>query len=334
MIINCHCHIFDLECVPGDFRRRFMLDLKSHLQRFAYDQVSRMMPGDTRLKQWWQLADLSIEQIARRLLSEMDEAGVDTCVPLMMDMAYCEGYGGTIKDYEDQIAETASAVKKINAESNSPRMLPFIAVDPRRPNAIDLACEGLEKGPFRGVKIYPVMGFTPDEKRLRPLWSYCEENQTPITTHCQNGGVPGLQGYYELAHPKYWRPVLEDFPDLVLNLAHNDRLGSPWQSVIKEIMQTYPRVYIDVSYNLEMWYMPGRYFQYIKRLLNTPAFQNRLLYGTDWYMGRCFWTEETYLKWFREYASEIPWCSVTFTESEWRLLTETNPRRFLNFGLH
>lgn len=83
---------------------------------------------------------------------------------------------------------------------------------------------------------------------------------------------------------------------LTLNWAHNDRTGSSWQPKIAELIKTYPKVYTDISHDTEMWFMPKRYFKGIKRMLRTPRIQDRLLYGTDWYMGRFLWTEKSYLR--------------------------------------
>ena len=79
-------------------------------------------------------------------------------------------------------------------------------------------------------------------------------------------------------------------------------------------------------------FMPRRYFRSIKQMLDTPKMWDRLLYGTDWYMGRCFWSEESYLKWFTTYSRKIPWCKVKFTEDELRRMTEDNPKTFLGLN--
>ena len=329
MRINCHCHIFSLDCVPLEFRHRFLLDPRTPWQRVIHRIVRWLVPQDSMLGDWLEFVDLSIAEIARRLVDEMDEAGIELCTPLMMDMAYCEGFGGATKSFEEQRAETEAAATAINAAAGRPRMLPFIAADPRRPNVLQIVCDALEGGVFKGVKIYPVMGFMPDDPGLLPIYDYCAARGVPVTTHCQNGGIPGLSGYYHLADPAGWRPVLEQFPTLALNLAHNDATGSAWQRTIAELIAAYPNVYTDVSFNTEMWYMPRKYFRNIRRMLGTPIVQDRVLYGTDWYMGRCFWTERSYLAWFEVYAGRIPWCRVKFTEDELRRLTEANPRRFL-----
>lgn len=329
MRINCHCHIFSLDCVPLEFRKRFFLNVKNPVHKFVHRLLRRILPEDSKLEDYLDLVDMSIFEIAKRLVSEMDEAGIDACTPLMMDMEYCRKYGAGTKKFEDQVRETAAAVDAINERYDRLRMLPFVAADPNRQDVVELVKDALSNGVFRGVKIYPVMGFTPEDKRLYPIYEYCAENKVPITTHCENGGIPGLKEYYHLAAPKYWATVLNDFPTLTLNLAHNDRTGSLWQHKIAELINAFPNVYTDISYDTEMWFMPRRYFRDIKRMLETPRIQDRLLYGTDWYMGRCFWTEKSYLKWFLEYSRKIFWCRVEFTQEEIKSLTEDNPKRFL-----
>jgi predicted TIM-barrel fold metal-dependent hydrolase len=329
MKINCHCHIFSLDCVPLEFRQRFFLDVKNPGHRLIHRLLRRILPDDSRLEDWLDFIDMPISAITQKLVDEMDEAGIDICTPLMMDMAYCKKFGGGTKSFEDQMTQTLAAVEAINEKYNRIRMLPFIAADPNREGIVTIVKDALRKGMFRGVKIYPVMGFTPHDRRLYPIYEYCVPNNIPITAHCYNGGIPGLKEDYHLADPKHWGTVLEDFPSLTLNLAHNDRTGSAWQARIARLIKTHPKVYTDVSFDTEMWFMPRKYFKNIKRILSTPKIQDRLLYGTDWFMGRCFWTEKSYLKWFQEYSRKIFWCRVEFTEKEIKKLTEDNPKRFL-----
>ncbi len=306
-----------------------MLDIKNPIHKLIRRFLQYMLPKDSKMKGWLGIIDMSIMEIAQKLVSEMDEAGIDISTPLMMDMAYCKKFGGGAKRFEDQMTETLKAVESINRHYNRIRMLPFIAADPNRKNVADLVRDVLDGGVFVGVKIYPVMGFTPDDKRLYPIYEYCVQKNIPVTAHCENGGIPGLSEFYYLADPKYWGEVLRDFPTLTLNLAHNDRTGSSWQPKIMQLIIDYPNVYTDISYDTEMWVMPRRYFKSIKRMLQTPKVQDRVLYGTDWYMGRYLWTEASYLRWFSEYSKKISWCRVKFTDGEMDRLTDYNPRAFL-----
>jgi hypothetical protein len=195
MKINCHCHIFSLDGVPEEFRKRFILDVKNPLHRLIHRFLKSILPDGSILETWIDLCTLSISEIARKLVREMDDAGIEVCTPLMMDMEFCEGFGGGVKSFEEQMTETAEAVDEINRGYGRTRMLPFIAVDPRRKNMAEIVIDALDRGTFRGVKIYPVMGFTPDDRRLYPIYAHCMRKEIPITTHCQNGGIPGLDKY-------------------------------------------------------------------------------------------------------------------------------------------
>jgi len=329
MKINCHCHIFSLDYVPKEFRNRFMLDSGNPLHRFIHRLLKIILPNGSKLETFFDFALLTISEIADRLVQEMDEAGIEICTPLMMDMEFCQAFGGGVKSFEAQVGETIEAVEAVNKTHGRTRMLSFIAADPRRKDVVEIVTDALQQGAFKGVKIYPIMGFTPDDRRLFPIYEYCMRNEIPVTTHCENGGIPGFGNYYYLAHPKYWRNVLSNFPDLKLNLAHNDRTGSTWQPVIRDLIVRYPKVYTDISYDREMFYKPARYFKSIKTMLNTPKLQDRILYGTDWYMGRYLWTEASYLNWFTAYPRRIPWCRIGFTEEEMTRLMEENPMSFL-----
>jgi len=332
MKINCHCHIFSSDCVPREFLDRFVLNIENPAHRFIHKFVKLFLPRNSNLEMWINLVGFSISQIAIGLAKEMDDAGIEVSTLLMMDMEFCPKFGDGMTSFEQQLVETIEAVEKVNQVYGRTRMLPFIAADPRRKDIVKIVLNALQSSLFKGVKIYPTMGFIPDDPTLYPIYEYCIATRTPVTAHCQNGGIPGLQGYHHLAHPERWRTVLSQFPDLTLNLAHNDCTGSPWQPVIADLIMEYPNVYTDVSYDTEMLYMPARYFRSVKKILNTPKIQDRLLYGTDWYMGRCFWTEESYLKWFTTYSRKIPWCRVEFTDEEIQRLTEKNPKSFLGMN--
>lgn len=46
---------------------------------------------------------------------------------------------------------------------------------------------GKLNGIFKGIKIYPALGYFPFDEDLLPLWAYCEQRNIPITTHCIEG---------------------------------------------------------------------------------------------------------------------------------------------------
>ena len=48
---------------------------------------------------------------------------------------------------------------------------------------------GILKGNFKGIKLYPALGYFPFDEDLLPVWAYCVQHDIPITTHCIMGTI-------------------------------------------------------------------------------------------------------------------------------------------------
>lgn len=170
---------------------------------------------------------------------------------------------------------------------------------------------------FVGIKVYPPMGFdpNPDDEKLRArnevLFSFCEEQEIPIVTHCDDQGfrmVP-LEDSFKYTSPERWRPVLERHPNLYLDFAHfgsqyyrgaammqfkeaveqmsgqkTDRRDLSWREQILLLMKTFPHVYSDLSFggvNSSMW---KNVLEVLKNAgeEERAVYSSRLLFGTDW----------------------------------------------------
>ncbi len=144
-------------------------------------------------------------------------------VVLTMDMTYMNLTPP--RNYYEQLDTITTLMNGQN--KNYKNMIPFIFVDPRRikkdksffkwtfsNGKIQLEdCklkEYLEDGHFRGVKIYPALGYYPFDEELLPLWLYCKQRAIPITTHCTVGTI-----YYRRGMKSEWftHPVFEEGPN-------------------------------------------------------------------------------------------------------------------------
>jgi len=67
----------------------------------------------------------------------------------------------------------------------------------------DLLEQGKEeqsnKGNFKGIKLYPALGYYPFDEYLLPLYHYCVQNKIPVLTHCVKGII-----YYRGEIDKKW----------------------------------------------------------------------------------------------------------------------------------
>ena len=159
------------------------------------------------------------------------------------------------------------------------RVFPFLAVDPRRIGIMKLIEMKVNKGKgvFKGIKMYPPLGYLPTHPNLQPIFEYCSQYDVPITLHCSEGGLQNFRSanyvkswegnnhledfqasdgnksrYYTA--PEKWLPVLSKWPDLRLNFAHfggGDKLDSGdtgWLEAIINMIRKHPNVYADISY--------------------------------------------------------------------------------------
>ena len=195
-------------------------------------------------------------------------------------------------------------------KKNPGQVFPFLAVDPRRLGILELIQMKVnkEKGPFFGIKLYTPLGYLPTHPSLAPIFKYCEDEAIPITAHTSLGGVknfcnkiyvsskePGYGKYFSkvnksklFADPDNWIPVLEQWKELHLNLAHfggGDRFTSPhndWREKITKLLKNpqYPNVFTDISYFTK----ESSAADVTNFLIKNPDLKKRLLFGTDFVM--------------------------------------------------
>jgi hypothetical protein len=70
------------------------------------------------------------------------------------------------------------------AAAHPGRVTGFLALDPNTEGWLDDMRRGHEELGLRGIKLMPMYaGFSPDEERLEPMWSYAEERGLPVLLH-------------------------------------------------------------------------------------------------------------------------------------------------------
>jgi predicted TIM-barrel fold metal-dependent hydrolase len=91
------------------------------------------------------------------------------------------------KGFQTQIQQVSDLKDKYKD-----RALPFLGVDPRRPDILAIVKENVGPGKtFHGVKLYPPIGFSPTDPVLmndKGLYKHCSDNNIPVTSHCSFGG--------------------------------------------------------------------------------------------------------------------------------------------------
>ncbi len=124
------------------------------------------------------------------------------------------------------------------------RIEPVIAADPSIGRDVMMAeIEAkYEEYHIKALKIHPsVSRAYPDDEGYLPVYALAQEKGLPIITH---GGISGDDLEGKFCGPEKFQPVLENFPNLKLVVAH---LGFPHYKPLLELGAKYENCYTDVS---------------------------------------------------------------------------------------
>jgi predicted TIM-barrel fold metal-dependent hydrolase len=264
---------------------------------------------------------------------------IDLYCPLLVDM------GASLGDFAAttmrQQVELQEKISRLSMRGRLPgggkgRIHPFVGFDPRAEvkarmsgdleTPLELVKTAIERYGFVGVKVYPPMGWRPIgneagadmtaaeaaalDRALRDFYAWCEEKQVPVTAHCNDSNY--ADDFYRdgrFAGPDGWIAVLQEFPELHLNLGHfggareDEKLGG-WPWTISRASTSFPHLYADVgNHDVYDSVLSGAYLEMLRRMFEEPATEEmvrRIMYGSDWYMLALHPECERFLDTYRE----------------------------------
>jgi uncharacterized protein len=318
VLTNCHIHTFTIDHVPGRFAgifgpllriRALRVLLLALLRAFGRAPRSLFVRYARILEVTHSRSQEDIFEIARGFYPQATRF-----VVLPMDMAFMNA-GQPAKTLDKQHHELRLLRDKYPAQ-----VIPFAAVDPRREDVVEDTIVLLEQQNFRGIKLYPPLGFHPNDEALADLYEYAADHEVPIVAHCSRRGVhyrgtppPGILSDPEtgqplpavagdepitrLADPDNYLPILSRHPNLKLCLAHfggdeewRKYIEDPsltgatsWLAKIAELIKSeaYENLYTDIAYTV---YAEEEYVHLLKVLLTHPRLHKRVLFGSDFYV--------------------------------------------------
>jgi uncharacterized protein len=357
-ITNCHIHTFTADHVPTRFAgiagkflrfRAFRIVVlwimrfvghtpRSHLARYARILETSYIGGQE-----------AIFKIVQRFYPEGTRF-----VILPMDMTHMKA-GALRKSLAKQHEELEQL------QQGYPGLIVlFAAVDPRHPNIVASTIDLLKSHAFRGIKLYPPLGYHPNDPALADLYSYASEHAIPVLSHCSRRGVlyrgrptdamlkdpvtgkrlpdvSGKKAIIRLADPANFVPVLDAHPTLKLCLAHFGG-DEEWKKYRKQSLRSgEPKPDRSWLAKIADMIRSGRYenlytdisytvfadeayLDMLKRLLSDPQLRRRVLFGSDFYV-----VEDAKL----EERQTWPQIRSELGEDLFRIIAEENPKEFL-----
>ena len=183
-----------------------------------------------------------------------------------------EGISGGIllPEYSPLTAGVLPVEEAVKFHEKYNEFIPFGAVNPNiHLNPLNEFKRQIDLG-VKGLKLHSVHGlFFINDKKLYPVYRYCEENNIPIMFHAGTSVFPGTRLRY--ADPYTFDDIAVDFPDLTIIMCHAGR--GFWYHIAEFLIRRHKNVCIDVSglppKNLLKYY-PG-----------MEKLSDKFLFGTD-----------------------------------------------------
>lgn len=303
-IYNCHNHIFTHENIPNGYFPLFLVPAARIAPfRWALRGVMKLIIPWTKNDKAHRYA--AFIKAAYRKNQEENLKNLIGYYPtgtkfiiLPMDMAYM-GAGKIKEDIDKQHDEVA---RLANSPEYKDVLIPFAHIDPRRPESLNRLSALVEREGFKGVKIYPTLGYRPDDKVLmEEIYPYMVQKNIPLLAHCSPGSVNSKDMSKEEAHmladPDNYKKVMDVFPELRICLGHFGGIGEwrrhldeqrnienpTWLTKITDLMRSgnYPNLYADISYTIFNFQENA---PFLKVLLEDESILPKVLFGSDFYM--------------------------------------------------
>ncbi|MBN1673438.1 MAG: amidohydrolase family protein [Kiritimatiellae bacterium] len=216
----------------------------------------------------------SLDEIAR----EVRNSAVDYFVVAALDLKLHVGktaeqaaanpnpYARHFYDFEADSNENVAALR----DGTGGKVLPFAYADPRESDALEKVRYWVRERDFKGVKLYPPIGFYPDDAAYLAFFRGVEALGVPILVHC--GRVlphPALRMKY--ANPVCLEGVAVNCPSLKIIVGH---FGRPWTYEAYCLAIGFQNVCIDLTTG-------GSEDRVMIRRAIATLGANRLVFGTD-----------------------------------------------------
>jgi len=203
-ITNCHIHTFTMSHVPRNYPARWLrfLRLRPEIAVWLGRTMGRLFgrahpegfwPRIERLGRFGVIGKLGSQEAVLQSILSQYSAGTRFVV-LPMDMAPI-GHGPVAADLPAQHDELSRLAR---SDRFAGQIIPFATLHPARDGAFGELRRAVETLGFRGLKLYPKLGFEPTDPLLMDrVYPYCLDHDLPVMAHCSRGGVAarGWEGW-------------------------------------------------------------------------------------------------------------------------------------------
>ena len=264
----------------------------------------------------------TLAEQTRRILTEMDAAGIDVGVLMAMDYDYT---GEKLRvSHWDQLVALAQV-----RDRHPGRFVLFAAIDPRRGTAgVEMLRRAKAELGIVGMGEFAphFFGFAPNDRaRCYPIYEACAELDLMIAPNCS---IVTSQ-ISRWCDPIYFEDVANDFPTINISLTS---AGYPlWSETALALANSKPNVYLDIGdWQARMAPDPvDHVIRFVRRCLDTDA-RHRIMFGSDHPVYNRTVSERA---WVEVFTVEAARRGMAFSDDDLHLLFSDNAQEFLDLDL-
>ena len=260
MIIDVHTHLAFHEI----FAKGFLSEIQHELRSAGLsDTLMNFLLND---------------QQGKKMIKEMDKAGISKAVLLIADFGMALG----------EAALTLEEIHLLHYEvikTYPNRFLAFAGADPRRGDeGLRIVDNAINNWGFHGLKLYPPCGFELDDPALYDYYEICAARSLPILTHTG----PSLRTLKtEKRYPETIRKIARQFKNCTIILGHG-AVVNPQLNI--ELAKEFNNVFLDISTFQKVVSGMEEWEYRLKELFDVVP--DKILFGTDWPMFRMSVTQK------------------------------------------
>ncbi|MEO3780196.1 amidohydrolase family protein [Micromonospora sp. B11E3] len=259
MIVDAHVTLASDRATPRDFLEAQAANVASRLA--AYGVRDRYGAVLDQLLAGYQ------DHEGDRLVAELDEAGIDQAVLVAADYSRASRHAVA--------PEELARLHRRVCSRHPGRFRVMWGVDPRAgTEGVALFERCVTEYGFAGMKLYPLTGYSPSDRRLYPYFEVCTARGLPVLTHTGPGWGP-LD--FTLGRPLLVDDAARDFPTVNFILGHG---GVTHVDEASYLCAHRPNVHLDISQFPSMLSADG-WAAHLNRLFHT-GINHKILFGTCW----------------------------------------------------
>jgi len=260
MIIDIHSHLAYQPIYPNNF----LSDMFFGLNEKESQLLKKVLPVFLKDKD------------GKIFLNQMDEVGIEKSFLQIIDggIGICEA------------AISIEEIFKLHYEilkKNPSRFVVFAGIDPRRgEKGFNLFKKSICEYGFRGLKLYPPMGYSLEDPILIPYMQICEKFNLPVLVHTGNS-LSYLANEY--ARPENIYSLMNKFKDVYFILAH---AGNNLNENIIKMLKDHKKLYVDIAGLKINAGVKDDEIKKVFKLFIDNDILNKVMYGSDWPLFNLF----------------------------------------------